>query len=284
MQSSMAEQLAMMPLLRNRLSKRLLDACERWLCRKADYVVSSAGLASRVRAAAPLTRVQELRYPSLVRNVAMEEVDRLRAELDISPGQPVVLYTGTFEDYQGLSTLIDAVPEVVSNVADVAFVLVGAPPSKAAELLNRLSGPLPRGAIRMVERQPGSAIPAYLAMAKVVVSPRSSGSNLPLKVLQYLAAGRAIVATSIAAHRTVLTDQLAVLAEPTSSALACAIIGLLTDSAKVGKLESAARQYADENLGWSKFVGLIRSLHPQLERLQVGDEPTISHGRSDPPT
>ncbi len=93
-----------------------------------------------------------------------------------------------------------------------------------------------------------------------------------------------VVATSIAAHRTVLTDQLAVLAEPTSSALACAIIGLLTDSAKVEKLESAARQYADENLGWSKFVGLIRSLHPQLERLQVGDEPTISHGRSDPPT
>jgi len=135
-----------------------------------------------------------------------------------------------------------------------------------------------------VERQPERAIPAYLAMATVVVSPRSSGSNLPLKVLQYLAAGRAIVATSIAAHRTILTDQLAVLAEPTSSALAGAIVGLLTDSVKVGKLESAARQYADQNLGWSKFVGLIRGLHPQLERLQGGDEPTISHRRSNPPT
>lgn len=285
MQSSMAEQLAMKPLLRNRLAKRLLDACERWLCRNADYVVSSAGLASRVREAAPLTRVQELRYPSLVREVAAEEVDRLRAELGISAGQPVVLYTGTFEDYQGLSTLIDAVPEVVSNVAEVVFVLVGAAPSKAAELLKRLGGRVPPGAIRMVERQPESAIPTYLAMAKVVVSPRSSGSNLPLKVLQYLSAGRAIVATAIDAHRTILTDELAVLAEPkSSSALASAISGLLKNPAKVAELESAARQYADQNLDWSKFVRLIESLHPQLDPPRASDQPPISDGRSEAPT
>ncbi|MEZ0333229.1 MAG: glycosyltransferase, partial [Gemmatimonadales bacterium] len=64
MQSSLPEQLqqrwpfGMTPI------RQSLDAAERWLLTRADYVVSSAGLAERVGRIAPMTPVREWRFPS----------------------------------------------------------------------------------------------------------------------------------------------------------------------------------------------------------------------------
>ncbi len=90
--------------------------------------MSSVGLAEHVQARTPEARVLEWWYASPISEVAPEDVNRLREKLDISPNRPVVLYTGTFEDYQGLPTLIDAIPAVLSRIPQAVFVLVGALP------------------------------------------------------------------------------------------------------------------------------------------------------------
>jgi len=50
----------------------------------------------------------------------------------------------------------------------------------------------------------------------VLVSPRSSGTNTPLKIYQYLRAGRPIVATRLLTHTQVLSDQTAILTPATA--------------------------------------------------------------------
>ena len=101
-------------------------------------------------------------------------------------------------------------------------------------------------------------MPVYLAMADVLVSPRAFGGNLPLKIFDYLAAGRPIVATDISTHRAVLTQETAVLVQPSAGALAEGIVSLLARSgAKRRELGEAARQYAFEHLGWSRFVRTV---------------------------
>ena len=54
----------------------------------------------------------------------------IRRELGIAPGAPVVLYTGTFEAYQGLDLLFAAARTVVDRRPDVRFVLAGGRPDQ----------------------------------------------------------------------------------------------------------------------------------------------------------
>jgi glycosyltransferase involved in cell wall biosynthesis len=49
-------------------------------------------------------------------------------------------------------------------------------------------------------------VPRYHRLADVLVTTRSRGTNTPLKIYQYLRAGRPIVATDIRSHTQVLDD------------------------------------------------------------------------------
>jgi glycosyltransferase involved in cell wall biosynthesis len=193
------------------------------------------------------------------------ERDRaLRAELGIDPGAPVVVYAGTFEPYQGLSTLLGAVRPVIEAVPTAMFVLVGGE-GEPAEAIRRAAARIGlNGSIRLVGRKPRAEIPAYLAMAELLVSPRSYGDNLPLKVFDYLAAGRPIVATDLPAHRALLDETRAVLTEPTAPGLAAGIIELLRTPARAAELARAARDYAATNLGWPRFVATVEAVYDEV--------------------
>lgn len=271
MQSSMPEQLASMPLFRWSPIARILAAGERWLVRRASYVVTSGGLAPRVRQAAPAARVREWRYSSPVREVSRGEVQALRAELGIGPDTPMVVYSGTFEPYQGLPELMAAIPRVLEAHPHTVFVLVGGRNDQAAALASESAELLRRGSVRIVRRQPRDRMPAFLAAADVLVSSRAFGANLPLKVFDYLAAGRPIVATDIPAHRAALDDGCAVLVPPTAAALAEGISRVLSDPAEAARLAAAASRYADEHLTWRSFVDSVGELYAEVES---GQPPT----------
>ena len=266
MQSSLPEQLLGHPSLgpASRRVRGALFAAERWLLRHADMVVSSSGLADRVRRLVPEARVREWRFSSAMPPITGESVEALRASLDIPAGAPVVLYSGTFEPYQGLDTLLDATGAVLDAVPDAVFVLVGKPGGERGAGPAQIPDLVPPGSVRIVERQPREAMPRFLALADVLVSPRAYGGNLPLKIFDYLAAGRAIVATDIPTHRAVLTEELGVLVPPRAPALAQAIVGLLRDAPRRARLGAAARAYAEAHLGWMSFVRSVDDLYQEV--------------------
>ena len=177
-----------------------------------------------------------------------------------------LLYSGSFEPYQGLPELIAAIPAVRARVPDVTFVLVGADRANGLIAEEGADGLVAAGALRIVERQPREAMAAYLALADVLVSPRAYGGNLPLKVFDYLAAGRPIVATDIPTHRTVLAEDRAVLVAPRTEALAEGILSVLGDPVRARRLGVAARRYAQTHLGWSRFVDSVETLYAEVER------------------
>ena len=118
----------------------------------------------------------------------------------------------------------------------------------------------------MIDRQPRHEIPGYLGLADVLVSPRLFGGNLPLKVFDYLAAGRPIVATDIPTHRTVLNEERAVLVPTGSPQLARGILSLLQDPKRADRLARAGREYAEEHLGWARFVDSLGDLYEAVHR------------------
>lgn len=265
MQSSLPEQLAQHLAFRGRLAQALLRRCERWLLRRADSVVSSSGLAGRVREQMPKVRLREWQYSSPLRRAGAGEVEALRAELRVGPSRPVVLYCGTFESYQGLPELLAAIPHVLAEVPEATFLLVGAAGAGGTAIENGHADLVKSGALRVVRRQPRERVPAFLALADVVVSPRAYGENLPLKIFDYLAAGKPIVATDIPAHRSILDEDRAVLTGLWSPDLARGIVRLLRDRPLAARLARNGLELAERQLDWFGFLRSVRDLYQEVD-------------------
>ena len=266
MQSSLPEQMVRYRVFRGRRIQGLLRRCEAWLLQRADAVVSSAGLLQRVSEVAPGKLAQEWHFPSMEAAPRQGAGTALRGELGIPAGAPVVVYAGTFEPYQGLAMLLASLPRVLASVPDAIFVLVGGDTESVAKMRQDAHEFEVNGAIRVTGRRPRAEIPAYLAMADLLVSPRVYGDNLPLKVFDYLAAGRPIVATDLPAHRALLDESRAILAEPSAEGLAQGIVSLLQDPQRAARLAIAARAYAGSNLGWNRFLVAVKAVYEEVAR------------------
>jgi len=265
MQSSLPEQMVKFRVFRGRSIQPLLRQCEAWLLRRADAVVSSAGLLHRVSEAAPGKLAQEWLFPSMATAPRRGAGTVLRAELGIPTNAPVVVYAGTFEPYQGLAMLLAAIPRIRESVPDAVFVLVGGDKESLAQMREDAKHLQLHGSLILTGRKPREEMPTYMAMADLLVSPRVYGDNLPLKVFDYLAAGRPIVATDLPSHRALLDETRAILVEPCADGLAQGIISLLRDPPRAARLAIAAQAYAGSNLGWNRFLVAVKAVYEQVD-------------------
>lgn len=160
--------------------------------------------------------------------------------------RPVILYTGSFEPYQGLPLLLEAMALIQGSLPQARLVLVGGRPEQVADVTRQAERLGIAGAIICTGLRPPEEIPSYLAAADVLVSSRRDGINTPLKVYDYLRAGKPIVATRTASHLDVLNDQCAVLTEPTPQAFAEALLTVLSDPSVTDRLSRSATERAED--------------------------------------
>jgi glycosyltransferase involved in cell wall biosynthesis len=97
-------------------------------------------------------------------------------------------------------------------------------------------------------------VPAYLDAATLLVSPRSTGTNTPLKIYQYLRSGRPIVATRLRTHTQVLSNETAFLAEPTPQGLADVVLTALADPEQAARVGAEARALANRKYTDEAFI------------------------------
>lgn len=260
MQSAIPEQLATLPGGGNRLVQGLLRRAESWMIERSTVVGASKGLGGRV-ATRP---VREWQFASDVGPSSATGPDAAKRRLGLF-GRPLVVYAGSFAPYQGIPMLIDAIPLVIEREPDTQFLVAGGRPSEVEETERKVAAMGLSGSVTVLPQQPRSTVAGYLAAADVLVSPRVHGDNLPLKVFDYLATGRAVVATDLPCHRAVLDETTSALVHPSPHGLAEAILELLGDDERRSRMAAAARTYAAEELGWGTFVNNIQELLGLLE-------------------
>jgi glycosyltransferase involved in cell wall biosynthesis len=181
----------------------------------------------------------------------------IRAALGIDAQAPVVLYTGTFEAYQGLDLLFAAAKIVRRERPDMRLVLAGGKPDQVARAQAQAAAVGAEGLIFTGEL-PSETIPDYLDAADVLVSPRSSGTNTPLKIYQYLRSGRVIVATRLLTHTQVLSDEVAILTEPTAEGFAHGILQAINDPVRAKHIGDAARRLANTRYTYEAYLQRTR--------------------------
>lgn len=263
MASSLPEQMTNTFGFRNPLSQGLLKRIETWALQHVGYVICSAGLGNRVKAIAPDTPLQEWYFPVSEEPVSPSgEVD-VRRGLKLAENLILVTYTGNFAPYQGMDAVARAIPKAYERNKRIAFLLVGGTPAEVERLQNMLPVSV-MDRVRILPRQKRQEIPSYIAAADILLSTREDGGNLPLKVFDYLAAAKPIIASDIPAHRSVLTDDLALLYKPGPEGLCDAITVLAEDPDRAQRLASNAAEFSRTCLSWETFRDSLGKVYKEL--------------------
>jgi glycosyltransferase involved in cell wall biosynthesis len=180
-----------------------------------------------------------------VAETKMGDREAIRARHGVSPDEKLVVYTGSFVALQALDLLLEGAPRVLESVPQAKFLLVGGKDAEIAELqaVAKRLGIADR--VILERARPQAEIPAYLAAADVLVSPRVQGINPPGKLLSYLASGRPVVATDTLVHNQLLTTECAILTRPDAAGFADGVVSALTDTALTAEVtEGSARALA----------------------------------------
>ncbi len=183
-----------------------------------------------------------------------------------SNGEMAILYTGTFEPYQGLDLLIEAGSRVINQFKNVKFILVGGKPEQIEIYSKKVKSMRLEPWFIFTGSVPPQDIPDYISQCDVLVSPRVEGTNTPLKIYSYLRSGKPIVATNHITHTQVLNDDVSVLAGCNSEEFAGAIVRVLKDSALRKKIVENARRLAEEKYSYETYLNKTKQVYRFLEQ------------------
>ena len=181
-------------------------------------------------------------------------------ETKIPEGRDLVVYAGTLETYQGIDLLIAAFAKVLGSHPSAFLLVVGG----TAEQVARYSALAKEHGVadhcRFTGRVPQALARRYTSMASVLVSPRSAGTNTPLKVYEQLASGVPLVATRIYSHTQVLDDEVAFLVEPDASGMAEGILQALTSGSERERRGTNAKGRYERDYSRPAYVAKMRRL------------------------
>ena len=243
---------------------RLFELLERWVLRTADAVITIGDdLDEYVRLIHPeasIHRIENRPVLSPDPNGASGQIDQLSKTLK-KQGRSIVVYTGSFERYQGLELLVDSLQAVSSESLRPFLILVGGTDDQVTQLRLRAERRGVADQCLLAGRVPIAEAFSYLNIADIVVSPRIAGTSVPLKIYSYMSAGKPILASNIPAHTEVLDESVAVLVEPTVQGLSAGLMRLLQDPALRKELATNSRSTAARLFGSAAYLGKVEALY-----------------------
>jgi len=261
MHSSLPQQLSNFAFSRSPLMKRVFLAIERFMIRRSRVViVICPSLEETVKTIEPGAQIVLIENaPGSAEDEATPAAaEAVRRSLGLEACTPVVLYTGTFEAYQGLDLLFAAMAIVQRSRPDARLVLAGGHPDQVAKAREAARAAGIEGVTLFAGERPASEIPSYLLAADLLVSPRSRGTNTPLKIYQYLRSGKAIVATRLLTHTQVLSDDTAILTGVTAEDYAAGILAGLADPGRAAAIGTRARELAETKYSYAAYLDKTR--------------------------
>jgi glycosyltransferase involved in cell wall biosynthesis len=230
---------------------------------RAVTVTSRTLLQRALELGLPPSSVHYLPSGANVRTITVRDRESCRRSLDIPDGGPIACFVGWVQ--YDLELAIRAFGVARSVVPGARLLLVGPKNREALRLVRDLSladhvtdfGP-----------RPFAEIPAFLGAADVLLLPMSDNlmnrARGPIKLGDYLAAGRAIVANPVGDLVEVFErDEVGLLAGGTPEAYGAAIGDLFADRDRCDRMGRRAREVAEEIYAW-------RHLAPRLLEIYRG--------------
>jgi len=251
------------------LRYRLTRALENYVLRHADRVTAiceglKRDIEGRGLGAAPVTIVPNaVEYERFSQAVPPDA--GLAAQLGLTPGRTLG-FIGSFYDYEGLDTLIEAMPRLLQRDPSIRLLLVGGGLQEQALRAQAARLGLD-GQVLFTGRVPYAEVERYYALVDVLVYPRKSlrltELVTPLKPLEAMAQRKVFVASDVGGHRELVRDrQTGVLfrADDVGS-LVEAVMEVLETPALREHLAASGLAYVREERNWRRSVERYREVY-----------------------
>ncbi len=187
-----------------------------------------------------------------------------RKKLSIPVDQTVAVYTGHLYEWKGADVLATA----AEKLKDIDVYIVGGTKEEVKQFRKKYRYPN----LHIVGWRKHKEIPLWLSAADALVLPNSAKNRIgakdtsPLKLFEYMAAGRPIVASDVPAIREILDGTTAELVKPdNSAALALGIAAALQRTELSAKRAERAFELGLEYT-WEKRAGRIADFFGRTDK------------------
>jgi len=221
------------------------------ICRELVGFLRARGVAERaIEVIAPGGSPDEFPPPSPA------EIAAIRTRFDFAD-RPILLYTGNLDGYQNLELLLASIGLVRRTVPSALLVLAThAAPRELPTALRRLPG-----GVRVVAAGEFGTVRDLLQVADVALCPRREWSGFPMKLLNYMAAAKAVVVSAGSAKAVRHDVNGWVVRDHGPEAYAGAILALLADPIRRRRLGAAARRTVEDEYGWDRVLDQVEATY-----------------------
>lgn len=256
------------------LERMVLKSCDAVITVGADLedYVKSVDRGIRV------TTIENIALHAYETLVTPADISRLSKDLNLEGRIPIV-YTGTYERYQGLEMALECVNRVAQQYPNVIFLFVGAKNQQVHVWTEKARKMNLQDHVLFLNVVDPEESMVFLACATVLISPRLNGTSTPLKIYSYLHSGKPIVATNITSHTQVLSPENAVLVEPNKDSFAQGILRVIQDPELAERIGKNAHQYAQEKFSYQSYMSKVGQIyqsltpHAKLRKSVLSQEP-----------
>jgi len=169
---------------------------------------------------------------------------------------PMLVFTGRMDYLANVNGVIwfcrQVFPKIRKQYPDVQFYIVGNKPSDAIWALTEMEGITVTGYVEDIRE--------YYKMADVCVTPLKIARGLQNKVLEAMAMGKAVVATSSAKTGIICKENEDFILADDAETFAHAVIELLTDSVVREKIGRCAMENVRKHYDWDENLAKLDSL------------------------
>lgn len=196
------------------------------------------------------------------------EVEPIRRRLGLTT-EPIVMFVGGFYVWHDLPLLLDSFGKVLSKIPNAKLVLVGDGRTRLL-IEEKVKENGLQQAVLLTGAVEHSRVPELLAIADVAVAPNISffqgHGGSPLKLFEYMAAGKAIVATRTGQVAEVIRDgHNGLLVESGDvDGFADGIELLLADPVKRERFCQSARRQAFEQHSWKRYAERLEDIYTDI--------------------
>jgi glycosyltransferase involved in cell wall biosynthesis len=185
---------------------------------------------------------------------------------------PVMLYIGTLADWQGLDIVVNALPRILERHA-IRLHIVGRGRSRQRKMLAKQIRKLGiEDHVIVQPAVPHHEIPALIAKSDICVAPLGLNDRnvtqgaCPIKVLEYMAAGRPLLASNMPIVRELVREDVdALLFSPNDpDELARQVLTLLNDFELSKRLAESASKRALEKFTWHEAQKKLEKVYEKL--------------------
>ncbi|MDB5224646.1 MAG: hypothetical protein JWO43_268 [Candidatus Adlerbacteria bacterium] len=212
------------------------------------------------------------RFPELAGKIVMERngvdvekfstfrsIKECRSKLGLDPDAQVVVYTGHLYGWKGIDTALAA----AARMPQVQYLFVGG----SAEELTNMNKYGTASNVRFVGQVPHDQVPLWQGAADVLLLPNTAQEDIsaqytsPMKLFEYMASARPIVASDIPSVREIIDEECAFMYEPDDAQdLVRAVTQVLDEPNEAGRRGLIARKRAEYHSWTRRAARLLKRI------------------------